>query len=232
MRIHPLPLAAVEEDGCRERGLQSATSLMEEPTPLGLHHHEFVVARAVSAMSLLGAARVVSASNSSSLGGVTAGGDGRAWSSERGGGGAPQMELTGHFGCSRNGGESEVEGKEEEEANYDRVDGMEEHLVAAIGQDAACPRPRAEAQAAEHRCLAVGVGAGVSGGGRRSNLVRWLRLTGSSVLARSLAVSVSPRGAATDYGTRASGQLRDCRLRATGTHANMATKGRNWCGTH
>nr|AAX96368.1 hypothetical protein LOC_Os11g09740 [Oryza sativa Japonica Group]ABA91926.1 hypothetical protein LOC_Os11g09740 [Oryza sativa Japonica Group] len=79
--------------------------------------------------------------------------------------------------------------------------------------------PRAEAQAAEHRCLAVGVGAGVSGGGRRSNLVRWLRLTGSSVLARSLAVSVSPRGAATDYGTRASGQLRDCRLRATGTVA-------------
>jgi hypothetical protein len=80
-------------------------------------------------------------------------------------------------------------------------------------------QPRAEAQAAEHRCLAVGVGAGVSGGGRRSNLVRWLRLTGSSVLARSLAVSVSPRGAATDYGTRASGQLRDCRLRATGTVA-------------
>lgn len=113
----PLPLAAVEEDGCRECGLQSATSLMEEPTPLGLHHHEFVVARAVSAMSLLGAARAVSASNSSSLGGVTAGGDGRAWSSERGGGGTPQMELTGHFGCSRNGGESEVEGKEEEEWN-------------------------------------------------------------------------------------------------------------------
>ncbi|XP_052142027.1 ATP synthase subunit beta, chloroplastic-like [Oryza glaberrima] len=78
---------------------------MEEPTLLGLYHHEFVVA-ALSAMSLLGGARAVSAANSSLLGGVTAGGDGRAWSSERGGGGAPQMELTDHFGCSRNGGET------------------------------------------------------------------------------------------------------------------------------
>jgi hypothetical protein len=90
---------------------------MEEPTPLGLHHHEFVVAHVVSGMSLLGAACAVSASNSSSLGNVTAGNDGRAWSSQQGGGGAQQMELTGHFGCSRNGGESEVEGKEEEEWN-------------------------------------------------------------------------------------------------------------------
>ncbi|XP_052142033.1 ribulose bisphosphate carboxylase large chain-like [Oryza glaberrima] len=89
---------------------------MEEPMLLGLYHHEFVVA-ALSAMSLLGGARAVSAANSSLLGGVTTGGDGRVWSSERGGGGAPQMELTGHFGCSRNGGESEVEGKEEEELN-------------------------------------------------------------------------------------------------------------------
>uniref|UniRef100_A0A0E0KM55 Uncharacterized protein n=1 Tax=Oryza punctata TaxID=4537 RepID=A0A0E0KM55_ORYPU len=112
--LHPPPLVEVEEDGCRQRGLEPTTSSMEESTPLGLHHHEFVVACTVSTVSSLGGARTVFASDSSSLGGVTAGGDGRAWSSEWGGGGAPQMELTGYFGCSRNGRESEVEGKEEE----------------------------------------------------------------------------------------------------------------------
>lgn len=56
--------------------------------PQGLHHHEFVVARAVSAVSSLGTARAVSTSNSSSLSGVTANGGGIAWSSEPGGWGS------------------------------------------------------------------------------------------------------------------------------------------------